>query len=195
MRGTAPYIFGHGAMSIDLRAVGLAQISGAGAEKLEIDNNSGERPRRARCRRDDEVAGWPVDDAAACVTMVEFHRQVKKGSAPALALAQRQMRTLSGRADRRTLSCDGRYGGAGPRRRATQGGGCRCPAPGVSRSRRRERRNGGRGPRRPPRECLGAIHTRRRLTEMRQGTVRRQKQSSADSAPHFDGVPSRSHHW
>ena len=45
MRGTAPYIFGHGAMSIDLRAVGLAQISGAGAEKLEIVNNSTENVR------------------------------------------------------------------------------------------------------------------------------------------------------
>src|SRR5262249_22962443 len=31
------------------------------------------------------VSLWPVDDAAACVTMGEFHRQVKKGSAPALA--------------------------------------------------------------------------------------------------------------
>src|SRR5262249_41123505 len=37
VRGTAPFIFGHDAMSIDLRGVGLAQSSGAGAKKLEID--------------------------------------------------------------------------------------------------------------------------------------------------------------
>ncbi|GEP61303.1 CHAT domain-containing protein [Reyranella soli] len=44
------------------------------------------------------VSLWPVDDAAACVTMVGFHRRVKKGTAPALALAlaQREMRMLSG---------------------------------------------------------------------------------------------------
>ena len=56
--GTAPFIFGHDAMSIGLRAVGLAQISGAGAEKLGIDNNSAQNaPGRPAVGRDDEVAG------------------------------------------------------------------------------------------------------------------------------------------
>jgi CHAT domain-containing protein len=44
------------------------------------------------------VSLWPVDDVAACVTMVAFHRRVKAGIAPARALAeaQREIRSLSG---------------------------------------------------------------------------------------------------
>jgi CHAT domain-containing protein len=44
------------------------------------------------------VSLWPVDDVAACVTMADFHRHLKDGAAPAfaLALAQREIRTLSG---------------------------------------------------------------------------------------------------
>ena len=44
------------------------------------------------------VSLWPVDDVAACVTMVAFHRRVKAGVAPARALAeaQREIRSLSG---------------------------------------------------------------------------------------------------
>ncbi len=44
------------------------------------------------------VSLWPVDDVAACVTMAMFHRHLKRGTAPAVALAQaqREIRTLSG---------------------------------------------------------------------------------------------------
>jgi CHAT domain-containing protein len=44
------------------------------------------------------VSLWPVGDVAACVTMAAFHRRLKHGAAPAVALAQaqREMRTLSG---------------------------------------------------------------------------------------------------
>ena len=44
------------------------------------------------------VSLWPVDDVAACVTMAAFHRRARHGIAPAvaLALAQREIRALTG---------------------------------------------------------------------------------------------------
>jgi CHAT domain-containing protein len=44
------------------------------------------------------VSLWPVDDVAACVTMTAFHQRLKRGTAPAQALAQAQcdIRRLSG---------------------------------------------------------------------------------------------------
>ncbi len=44
------------------------------------------------------VSLWPVDDVAACVTMVGFHEKLLGGDAPALALAsaQREVRAMSG---------------------------------------------------------------------------------------------------
>jgi CHAT domain-containing protein len=44
------------------------------------------------------VSLWPVDDVAACVTMVAFHSMLLRGNPPALALtaAQREIRALPG---------------------------------------------------------------------------------------------------
>jgi len=71
---------GRGAMSLGGDIVGLTRGLLAAGVKRSV------------------VSLWPVDDVAACVTMVGFHGKLLRGDPPALALAaaQREIRALSG---------------------------------------------------------------------------------------------------
>lgn len=78
------------------------------------------------------VSLWPVDDVAACVTMVAFHRRVCAGVPPAQALAeaQREIRALSGAAIAERYRALGGTLAPGSRavRRKAQGGTRTLPA-------------------------------------------------------------------
>ena len=77
-------------------AVLSACDSGRGRETVGGDVVGLARGLIASGVRRSVVSLWPVDDAAACVTMALFHDRLAGGIAPALQATQKAVRAMSG---------------------------------------------------------------------------------------------------